>query len=174
MLIQLAKQWLTGVGIVVTPYLTHIFPVLLLFISVCKDSGWGKQIGTVASDEVRQGKTVRSVAKDYFICHVTLSGYCKKSKPQRTRFKKAAQCGLSHQSKSLRCTARAGVDWLLDWGSRLVLWTHFVHSCTSSLWPQSLPWSMPRAPTFVFLIPCFLLRRVIFCHNFVSSVWSLV
>ncbi|KAL0970008.1 hypothetical protein UPYG_G00235870 [Umbra pygmaea] len=32
----------------------------------------------VASDKVRQGKTVRSVAKDHSICHVTLSRYCKK------------------------------------------------------------------------------------------------
>ena len=32
----------------------------------------------VASDEVRQGKTERSVAKDYSICHETLNRYCKK------------------------------------------------------------------------------------------------
>ena len=55
MLIQLAKQRLPGVGMVVTPYMkmlqpslshnSQIFSVLLLFISICQDSGWGKRIG---------------------------------------------------------------------------------------------------------------------------------
>ena len=40
--------------------------------------GVSAQVLKAASDEVRQGKTVRSVAKDYSICHVTLSRYCKK------------------------------------------------------------------------------------------------
>ena len=31
---------------------------------------------------------------DYCICRVTASRYCKKPKAQRTRFKKAAQCGI--------------------------------------------------------------------------------
>ena len=45
----------------------------------------------VASDKVRQIKSVRSISKDFFIYHVTLSRYCKKlAKPQRTRFKTAA------------------------------------------------------------------------------------
>ena len=75
----------------------------------------------VASDKVRQIKSVRSISKDFFIYHVTLSRYCKKlAKPQRTRFKKAASVySTIINSTIIKCDSvgevfRGGVDWLLD------------------------------------------------------------